>query len=81
MITFDPTNEDDIRLAHDCWQTFNDDGSWWTCHFLRLCAKSDTVHTDKLRSVFPREVAMYELWMATDQDEFAERFNIPRRRQ
>lgn len=37
-------------------------GDWWGAHLLRLIAKSDPVHTEVLRQVFPSYVEAYEAW-------------------
>lgn len=65
MITLDTENDDDKHLAFDCWQAFEGNGSWWTCHVFRLCAKADAVRTAQVELAFPREVAMYADWTVT----------------
>ena len=81
MIKLNPEDEDDQRLAFDCWETFNNSkANWWTCEFLRLVAKSDAIHTERLATSFPREVRMYQEWVASEQSDFAEKWGIPKKR-
>ena len=39
-------------------------GTWWSADLLRLIAKSDRPHRERLRLAFPSHVAAYEKWYA-----------------
>ena len=39
-------------------------GDWWSADLLRLIAKSDMQHRERLRLAFPSHVAAYEKWYA-----------------
>ena len=38
------------------------EGTWFTAHLLRLCAKADPVNLERIRTAFPDEVEAYEGW-------------------
>lgn len=38
------------------------DGTWFTSHLLRLCAKADKQNLERIRLGFPEVVAAYESW-------------------
>lgn len=43
-------------------------GDWYTAKLLRLIAKADVQNIEKLRRMYPEEVAAYEKWYANDRD-------------
>jgi hypothetical protein len=44
-------------------------GDWWSSDLLRLLAKSDRAHLERLRLVFPSHVAAFEAWHNTGWNE------------
>lgn len=73
-----PANEEDRKLAFDCYQTFEGTGDWWTCHVLRLVAKADHANRAKfVLSPWEREALMYDQWVKMNPAAFARKWGIP----
>lgn len=37
-------------------------GDWFDAHLLRLISKADRMNRERLRSIYPEQVAAYETW-------------------
>lgn len=52
----------DYDRAHIKEIVFGGQGTWFTAHLLRLCAKADSSNLERLRVAFPDVVEAYLEW-------------------